>query len=157
MRILALDIASNCGWAISPGPTQRWAWGVRSLPSKAPLPAAFCFFEDWLHKKIAETEPDGIAIEKPIMPGRTGFHVLRKLYGLTAVAEAVAWDRRIPHIMVQSATVRKHFCGTGRAKKPDVIRSCRERGFMVHDDNEADAVALAHYAMHHAEAYDAAA
>lgn len=40
------------------------------------------------------------------------------------------------------ATIKKHATGSGRAKKPDMIAAARAKGFNVIDDNEADALHL---------------
>ncbi len=44
-------------------------------------------------------------------------------------------------------TIKRHATGKGNASKGDVIAAMRARGYAVRDDNEADALALLHWAL----------
>ncbi|MDH1428274.1 hypothetical protein N5J23_17280 [Comamonas aquatica] len=44
-------------------------------------------------------------------------------------------------------TIKKHATGKGNAGKEDVIAAMRARGHAPADDNEADALALLHWAV----------
>ena len=65
---------------------------------------------------------------------------------LTAWAEA----NRIPYQGVPVGTIKRHVTGKGNADKQAVIDAIRRLGFAPVDDNEADALALLHWAI----AYD---
>ncbi len=45
------------------------------------------------------------------------------------------------------ATVKKTWTGNHMAKKPDMVAQAKARGFRVEDDNEADALAILHWAI----------
>ena len=62
---------------------------------------------------------------------------------LTAWAEA----NRIPYQGVPVGTIKRHVTGKGNADKQAVIDAVRQLGFAPADDNEADALALLHWAM----------
>jgi len=50
---------------------------------------------------------------------------------------------------VPVGTIKKHATGKGNAGKEDVIASVTARGHAPVDDNEADALALLHWAIQH--------
>ena len=45
-------------------------------------------------------------------------------------------------------TIKKHATGKGNASKDEMVASARARGHAPTDDNEADALALLHWAVH---------
>ena len=53
---------------------------------------------------------------------------------------------------VPVGTIKKHATGKGNAGKGDVIAAMRAKGHPVTDDNEADALALLHWAIETQEA-----
>jgi Holliday junction resolvasome RuvABC endonuclease subunit len=44
-------------------------------------------------------------------------------------------------------TIKRHASGRGNAGKAEVIAAMKARGYAVRDDNEADALALLHWAL----------
>ena len=60
-----------------------------------------------------------------------------------------AWceHHNIPYQGVPVGTIKKHATGKGNAGKDEMITSVRERGHTPVDDNEADALALLHWAI----------
>jgi len=44
-------------------------------------------------------------------------------------------------------TIKRHATGRGNAGKAEVIAAMKARGYTVRDDNEADALALLHWAL----------
>lgn len=44
-------------------------------------------------------------------------------------------------------TIKKHATGKGNASKDEMIEAMKARGHSPADDNEADALALLHYAL----------
>ena len=67
------------------------------------------------------------------------------------LATLTAWceHHQIPYQGVPVGTIKKHATGKGNAGKQDVIAAVRTRGHAPVDDNEADALALLHWAIHH--------
>ena len=62
---------------------------------------------------------------------------------LTAWAEA----NRIPYQGIPVGTIKRHIAGKGNADKRAVIAAVKALGFNPADDNEADALALLHWAI----------
>jgi Holliday junction resolvasome RuvABC endonuclease subunit len=146
VRILALDLATNVGWALGDidgairHDTQRLAGA-----SANNFGALFGSFDHWVSDMITVYSPDRIVFEAPIV-GHSSMNAARVLLGLVSIAELIAHRRGLPCWEVAVSTARKHFCGSGRAKKEDVISRCHELGFTQKDHNAADAIALYHYA-----------
>lgn len=165
--IFALDLASLTGWAIGrpaakpmlpiemrPGnyPPQPMS-GVRRIGTPACAVGIFLSdFEDWFIDMCEKHGPKGIIFASPIMRSRNGqsatsVQTARKLYGLAGEVEKNAmrmgttWIKE-PH----EATVKKHFCGSGKGGKEGVLAECARRGWVVRDDNHADALAMWDYA-----------
>lgn len=65
------------------------------------------------------------------------------------MAHLTAWceHHNIPYQGVPVGTIKKHATGKGNASKDDMIAAMAKRGFAPVDDNEADALALLHWAI----------
>jgi Holliday junction resolvasome RuvABC endonuclease subunit len=90
----------------------------------------------------ALTKPDVVAFEAPILGGIQTMNIVRLLIGLAAIVEQFCHERGIEIIEKDVSTVRKHFCGNGRAKKHDVMQRCTMLQWPYSDNNQADAHAL---------------
>jgi crossover junction endodeoxyribonuclease RuvC len=161
MRILALDLATSTGWACGTLEGTPIAHGVLRLPKTGEDLGRFGeAFENWLGPAIEDMAPTEIIYESPIMPKLTSMTTLRKLGGLCFVTEIIA---RRYKVLVREANlvhIRKHFIGTTQAPraittpelrrrwlKDRTIAECRQRGFHVAGDDDADAVALLSFAL----------
>lgn len=67
--------------------------------------------------------------------------------GLLATLTAWCEHHNIAYQGVPVGTIKKHATGKGNASKGDVIAAMRSLGHPVSDDNEADALALLHWAL----------
>lgn len=159
MRVLALDLATSTGWACG-APGRPISHGVIRMPKTGPDIGRFCnSFRAWLGAAIEDMAPGKIFYEMPILPAQTALMTVRKLNGLTAYAEGVALDYKVPIEEANLSDIRKHFVGVVRAPKeiaPDrrrqwikdrVCTECRSRGFRVAGDDDADAIALLAFAL----------
>lgn len=108
-------------------------------------------FRRWLLDLIAVAQPDEIAFEAPwVASGNrkashpTPTYIPRLLIGLAFLAEQIADEAGIPCTEADVSTVRKLFLGHGRPDnaKAKVIRRCRDLGWRVQDDHQADAAAI---------------
>ena len=136
--ILALDIATQTGWADSNG-----NHGTLDLkPYKSDYGHLFHVFEGWLADKLMDLSPDILAIERPFT--RIGGHELL-LQGLNAHAHKVGYLWGAERRETPPKTVKKFATGNGNAKKPDVIAAVEGWGFKPANDHEADAIALMTY------------
>jgi Holliday junction resolvasome RuvABC endonuclease subunit len=151
MRLLALDIATCSGWAVDPpGGGDRPLSGSFRAPSDGEnYGRPFVAFTDWLDGMIQVHQPDIVAFEAPLVVGGrngttrpTNAHTVRLLFGLASMAEMVAERRSVDSFECHIQTVRKHFVGSGRADKREVMQRCRVFGWAPVDDNAADACAI---------------
>ena len=65
------------------------------------------------------------------------------------MAQLTAWCEHhgIPYQGVPVGTIKKHATGKGNAGKDEMIASVTQRGHIPGDDNEADALAILHWAI----------
>jgi hypothetical protein len=145
--ILALDLGTTTGWAIrdfdglitsgtaSFKPGRYDGGGMRYLR-----------FTNWL------TELDRLS--GPI--ATIWFEEVRRHAGTDAahvygglMASLTSWGelRGIPYDGVPVGTIKRHATGKGNANKVAMIAAAQARGFSPADDNEADAIAILHWAI----------
>lgn len=140
VSILALDIATRTGFCYGKGKNLKF--GHYSIPKKYNYDGIkFYNFSIWVQRMIEQTKPEAIAIEKPFVRGYSTFY----LFGLCAVAEAVAASFDIPIMKVTPNTIKKSFTGNGKASKLDMLNCALDMGYNVTVDDEADAIALHQY------------
>ena len=65
------------------------------------------------------------------------------------MASLTSWGelRGIPYEGVPVGTIKRHATGHGNAPKQAMIGAARARGYSPADDNEADAIAILHWAL----------
>ena len=144
MTVLALDLGTTTGWAtrlngqvfsgtVSLKPSRYDGGGVRYLR-----------FTRWLDEMAAE--PLGAVYFEEVRrhAGTDAAHVYG---GLMATLTAWCELRGIPYEGVPVGTIKKHATGKGNANKDAMIAAARARGFDPKDDNEADALAILHWAI----------
>lgn len=151
MKALYFDLATTTGYAAG---SLRGVEGFGSLT----LPRTFEDIGKFLNaadrmvtKLVERFEPSQIGFEAPfIHRQRDTIHNLRKLAGLANIVEQVADRMDIDCVEATTDQVCRHFCGrdyprTRDAKKIAVKVRCRDLGFNVANDDEADAIAGVHY------------
>lgn len=140
MNILALDLGTKTGWAISCGAitsgTQNFApgrfegGGMRYLR-----------FRQWLAEiKSTVGTIDAIYFEEVRRHLSTD---AAHAYG-GFMAHLTEWceGNNIPYKGIPVGTIKKSLCGKGNANKEEMIAGVVARGFHPVDDNAADAIAL---------------
>jgi Holliday junction resolvasome RuvABC endonuclease subunit len=147
--VLALDLASASGAAWD-GPDGKPLFETFRLPpyyGPAELGARSKKFVIWLHGLMERVKPAVVAIEAPLVPTKHGnlkttAETVRLLISLVAMAHYVAEcnDARVIEKNVQ--TVKRHWTGTGAADKHMMMQRCRQMGYPIHNDHEADAAGL---------------
>lgn len=153
--ILALDIATCTGFAIGDPENGVTDHGSHRLPKTGDDIGAFLSaYRDWLTAKICECKPWTVIFEAPVLPGtgKTSIGTLRRLYSLAGLTELVAHDNKLDCQEANVSDITTHFVGAnaprfGDKRKQATIAKCRERGWRVIDDNDADALALLDYAL----------
>ena len=152
-KILALDLATNTGFARNYGPEPR----TGSVSFEAPKPSKklgrgkahvgyiFSEFDKWLSANYSdEMKPDILCLEEPIGGGGR-IAKLKICIGLWGVAVASACNGGVPIVSVKNSDLRSSFIGIKNAGKEDMIAMARRRGYDPQDDDEADACLLLEY------------
>lgn len=147
MTILALDLATKCGWA-SLRPDGRVESGEElfDVKSKEGPGMRFVKFRRWLIDIKGCLEVTDIAYEEVIGHGPGQVYAAQIHGGFVAILQAFCESHAIRYKGYSVGTIKKQFTGSGNAKKPDMIKRCRELGFAPATDNEADALAILHVA-----------
>ena len=151
--ILCLDLATQMGWCEGE-PGGKATSGTHRLAPQGAHPAAISGgLIEWLGQRLTTFRYRMIAYEAPMDPRhmKTNINTARLLLGLCAIVEGVAYQtghgQRLREVNVHD--VRKHLLGGRPPKgeaKTQVTRMVTALGHKPADDNEADAIAIWHYA-----------
>ena len=147
LTILALDLGTTTGWAVRTR-TSGITSGTQSFQPQRFEGGGMRFlrFKRWLSD--IKQSVDGIDL--------VHFEEVRRHAGVDAahayggfMAHLTAWceHHNIPYQGVPVGTIKKHATGKGNAGKDDMIAAMVKRGFAPTVDNEADALALLHWAI----------
>ena len=147
--ILALDLGTTTGWAL------RGSDGNVTSGSESFRPQRFegggmrfLRFKRWLTELKAVA--DGIdTLHFEEVRRHVSTDAAHAYGGFLATLTAWCEHHQIPYQGVPVGTIKKHATGKGNAGKEDVIASVTARGHRPVDDNEADALALLHWAIQH--------
>lgn len=155
--ILSLDAATVTGWAYG-RPGEAPTFGAVDHSGGGGNGEVQSKFRAWLFETCYTLHPDELVFESPYVPhipktpnpakaSLFNAKTLRRLYGLASVIEAVAWELRIQCSETTIGEISRFFTGKfshgGRDnKKAAFIARAAQYGWQVHDDNEADALAL---------------
>ena len=150
--ILALDLGTQTGWALhqldgcitsgsEPFKPQRFeGGGMRYLR-----------FKRWLNElRSVDQHINAVYFEE--VRRHAGVDAAHAYGGFLGQLTAWCEQHRIPYQGVPVGTIKKHATGKGNAGKDEMIAAIVKRGFAPVDDNEADALALLHWAIEMQEA-----
>jgi hypothetical protein len=145
--ILALDLGQKTGWAVR-NRDGAIASGVQEFrPGRFEGGGMIWLrFRSWLQEVDETSGGVGVVVFEEVVAHRgvTASHCYAGfLAHLTAWGEA----NKIPYRGVPVGTIKRHVTGKGNADKQAVIDAVRRLGFAPADDNEADALALLHWAI----------
>jgi hypothetical protein len=146
VNVLALDLATRTGWALSED--GRIESGVESfeIARHESRGMRFVRFNRWL-VKLVDTRRPLVVYEQAHQRGGAATEVAAGF--ITRVHEFCALHD-LDFSSVHTATLKKWTTGKGNAKKPDMAGAVYARGWLpasVTDDNQVDAVALLRYAL----------
>ena len=139
MRILALDPATNCGWAHTCGQSGTWDLSVRRDESGGMRLVRF-------RSKLRELkELEGIDVlvfeaARHAGPGMQGALVVQS--EIQGVLKEWCETESVQYRGYSPSEIKKHATGKGNAKKADMQAAAAERFGRSMDDNEADALWL---------------
>ena len=145
--VLALDLGQRTGWAVRNTDGALASGTVEFKPSRWEGGGmVFLRFRAWL-KEVDETAGGIGAVYFEEIRSHRGVAASHAYGGFLAHLTAWAEANKIPYRGVPVATIKRHITGKGNADKDAVIAAVRALGFDPRDDNEADALALLHWAL----------
>jgi Holliday junction resolvasome RuvABC endonuclease subunit len=145
--ILALDLGTTTGWACRPlDGTITHGW-VSLKPGRFEGGGMrFLRFKQWLSQIKGQVgEIQAVYFEE--VRRHQGVDAAHVYGGLMATLTAWCEHHKIPYQGVPVGTIKLHATGKGNAGKGEVIRAMQLHGHPVTDDNEADALAILHWAL----------
>lgn len=144
MIVLALDLGTNCGWAIHRGGALE-SGVLRLKTSRHDRPG-----ERWIRFRRELLRllqgVDLVAYER--VRRHEGLEASHVYGGLRALLEMLCESQGRTLRTVEVAHVKQHATGKGNARKDAMIAAAEARGWTPIDDNEADALWILDWAMH---------
>ena len=146
--ILALDLGTTTGWALRPADGQIVHGFVSFRPQRFEGGGMrYLRFKRWL-TELKNITGDIHAVHFEEIRRHAGVDAAHVYGGLMATLTTWCEHHNIPYQGVPVGTIKKHATGKGNASKDEVIAAMRALGHPVTDDNEADALAILHWAIH---------
>lgn len=142
--ILAIDPGNTFGYAIKKRTKIVSGFFCLTTGSKNHTGKKFQLFAQWLD------ELDSIDLKEIYyedVKRHNGLHAARAYCGYVAVLQMYAYRRGIQCSGVGVGQIKKFWTGNGRADKDTMIKEANKRGFDTDNDNQADSLALLHYAI----------
>ena len=145
--MLTLDLGTTTGWALQSADNQITS-GFVSFKAQRFEGGGMRYlrFKRWLSEMKSLTG-DVHAVYFEEVRRHVGVDAAHVYGGLMATLTAWCEHHNIPYQGVSVGTIKKHATGRGNASKEEVMTAMRVKGHVVKDDNEADALALLHWAM----------
>jgi len=142
VRLLALDLGIRMGWALWDG--ARLESGVQLFDLKRGESPGMRYlrFRRWLEEVGAGVQL--IVYEAAHHRGGAATEIAA---GFTTRVQEFCAARGLEHASVHTATLKKWTTGKGNADKAAMLEAVVRRWTACQDDNEADAIALAYYAL----------
>lgn len=145
--LLALDLGQCTGWALRARDGAVASGTVEFRPGRFEgAGMAFLRFKAWLEELHGGSGPIGAVLFEEVR--RHAGTIAAHVYG-GFLAHLSAWCeyRDVPYRGVPVGTIKRHVTGKGNARKEDVIAAVQSLGYAPGDDNEADALAVLHWAL----------
>jgi Holliday junction resolvasome RuvABC endonuclease subunit len=144
--ILALDLGTSTGWALRT-PDGAIASGTQSFRPQRFEGGGMRYlrFRRWI-SELQESFPELQALYFEEVRRHAGVDAAHVYGGLLATLSAWCEHHNVPYQGVPVGTIKKHATGKGNASKAEMIAAMRRRGHSPADDNEADALAILHWA-----------
>ena len=144
--ILALDLGTTTGWAL------RTSYGAITSGTQSFRPQRFegggmrfLRFKRWLTELKAHADGiDSLHFEE--VRRHVSTDAAHAYGGFLATLTSWCEHHQIPYQGVPVGTIKKHATGKGNASKDEMITAMRRLGHVPTDDNEADALAILHWA-----------
>ena len=144
---LAIDLGTTTGWALRALDGQIAHGFVSFRPQRFEGGGMrYLRFKGWLTEiKALAIEIHAVYFEE--VRRHAGVDAAHVYGGLMATLTTWCEHHNVPYQGVPVGTIKKHATGKGNASKDEVIAAMRALGHPVTDDNEADALAILHWAI----------
>jgi len=145
--LLVLDLGTTTGWALRSADRLITSGTVSFRPGRFDGGGMrYLRPQNWLAEmdRLAGTIATIFYEEVRRHAGTDAAHVYG---GLMATLTAWAEMRGVPYQGVPVGTIKKHATGKGNASKAMMIEAAQARCYSPADDNEADAIAILHWAL----------
>jgi hypothetical protein len=149
--ILALDLGTSTGWALRSHDGLIASGTVSFRPGRFDGGGMrYLRFTNWLTELDRLSGPIAAMWFEEVRrhAGTDAAHIYGGLMAtLTSWAELRGIPYQGPYQGVPVGTIKRHATGKGNAPKEAMIAATRARGYSAADDNEADAIAILHWAI----------
>lgn len=145
IKILALDLGTNTGWALFQQENSNTGYQVFSGTINFKNDRfqgggmRFLRFKNWLNE-VVQHDITSVYFEE--VRRHLGVDAAHAYGGFLATLTAWCEEWGFPYQGVPVSHIKRHVTGKGNASKKDVINAVRAIGYFPKDDNEADALAL---------------
>ena len=145
--ILALDLGTRTGWALTARDGRITSGTEHFKPQRFEGGGMrYLRFKRWLAEiKQCSDGIDTVFMEE--VRRHAGVDAAHAYGGFLATLTSWCEHHQIPYQGVPVGTIKKFATGRGNASKGEMIAAMKARGHLPADDNEADALALLHWAL----------
>jgi Holliday junction resolvasome RuvABC endonuclease subunit len=145
--VLALDLGTHTGWALRGRDDIVTSGTVHFQPQRFEGGGMrYLRFKRWL-TELDYAAPGVEAVFFEEVRRHAGVDAAHTYGGFLAVLAAWCEHRYVAYQGVPVGTIKKHATGLGNAGKAAMVAAMQAKGYPVTDDNEADALALLHWAL----------
>lgn len=145
MIILTLDLGTNTGWSLLKKDGSIVSGTASFRPGRFEGGGMrFLRFEKWLNEMSEICNIDAVYFEE--VRRHIGVDAAHIYGGFLATLTSWCEELKLPHEGVPVGSIKKFATGKGNANKQAVIKAMEALGHRPKDDNEADALALLHFA-----------
>ena len=146
--VLALDLGTTTGWACQAADgTIVHGWSSFKPGRYEGGGMRYLRFKKWLIEIYGSVGPEISSIYFEEVRRHASTDSAHVYGGLLATLTSWCEQNNIPYQGVPVGTIKKHATGKGNADKAAMVASMQLLGHPVTDDNEADALALLHWAL----------
>jgi len=150
--VLALDLGTCTGWALQERSGRICSGSQLFSPQRYEGGGMrFLRFQRWLSElSQSSATPCGPAIDQVVFEEvrrHAGVDAAHAYGGFLGQLGSFCEHHQIPYQGVPVGTIKRFITGRGNASKSEVLAAIRQLGHQPVDDNEADALALLHWAI----------
>jgi Holliday junction resolvasome RuvABC endonuclease subunit len=140
--VLGVDCGLSSGYAVVEGGELKSFGLLQYKKTSRGIGGVWSKFKEDIKRIIKANDVSVIYYEKPHL---RGYLSTENLINMTGRIKELAYELNLPCFGVHSATLKKSFTGSGRAKKEDMIRKAKFYSHTIEDHNIADAIGLAFF------------